>query len=135
MRRQLEEGLERPRAFLAPCILLLLAEAPGHGYELTQRLKALGFDWTGTSAVYRELRALEAAELVRSTWSVPKTGPVPRVYQLTPSGRETLERSAASMVELQSVTGEYLTRFCKLTETSPSTSSSTTTSPRHGECR
>ena len=111
MKPQFEGELERPRALLPPCILLLLAEAPGHGYELMDRLKPLGFDWDGPGPIYRELRALEAANLVTSAWSVPKAGPVPRVYELTSSGREALERSAAAMAELQALTGQYLARL------------------------
>ena len=104
-----------PRALLAPCILLLLAEAPGHGYELMERLKPLGFDWNGPGPIYRELRALEAANLVTSAWSAPKAGPVPRVYELTAAGREALARSAAGISDLQGLISQYLARFRKVT--------------------
>lgn len=40
-----EGEIAHPRALISPCLLLLLAEAPGHGYELMERLKPLGFDW------------------------------------------------------------------------------------------
>ena len=104
-----------PRALLAPCILLLLAESPGHGYQLMERLKPLGFDWNGPGPIYRELRSLEAAGLVASAWSVPKAGPVPRVYELTPAGRQALERSAAGINDLQDLIAEYQARFRKVT--------------------
>ena len=100
-----------PRALLAPCMLLLLAEAPGHGYELMERLKPLGFDWNGPGPIYRELRSLEAAGLVSSAWSAPKAGPVPRVYELTPAGHHALERSAAGIADLQGLIAQYLSRF------------------------
>jgi len=101
----------RPRALLGPCLLLLLAESPDHGYQLMERLKPLGFDWNGPGPIYRELRALEAANLLRSSWSPPKSGPVPRVYEITAAGREALERCAAGIVELRGLTAEYLARF------------------------
>jgi PadR family transcriptional regulator, regulatory protein PadR len=104
-----------PRALLAPCLLLLLAESPGHGYELMDRLKPLGFDWNGPGPIYRELRALEAANLVTSAWSAPKAGPVPRIYELTDAGHEALERSAAGITELQGLIAHYLDRFGKVT--------------------
>lgn len=104
-----------PRALLAPCILLLLAEAPGHGYELMERLKPLGFDWNGPGPIYRELRGLEAANLVTSAWSAPKAGPVPRVYELTQAGCTALERSAAGITDLQGLITQYLARFRKVT--------------------
>jgi len=100
-----------PRALLAPCMLLLLAESPGHGYELMERLKPLGFDWNGPGPIYRELRSLEAAGLVSSAWSAPKAGPVPRVYELTAAGHQALERSAAGIADLQALIAQYLSRF------------------------
>ncbi|MDP8937174.1 MAG: PadR family transcriptional regulator [Actinomycetota bacterium] len=103
-----------PRALLTPCLLLLLAESPDHGYKLMERLKPLGFDWNGPGPIYRELRALEAAKLVTSAWSPPKAGPVPRVYELTSAGREALERSAAGIAELRNLTAEYLGRYRKV---------------------
>jgi PadR family transcriptional regulator PadR len=103
-----------PRALLAPCMLLLLAETPGHGYELMERLKGLGFDWNGPGPIYRELRSLEAAGLVSSAWSAPKAGPVPRVYELTAAGRQALERSAAGVANLQNLITEYLSRFAQV---------------------
>jgi len=92
-------------------MLLLLAESPGHGYELMERLKPLGFDWNGPGPIYRELRSLEAAGLVSSAWSAPKAGPVPRVYELTAAGHQALERSAAGIADLQALIAQYLSRF------------------------
>ena len=114
MAEHLEGELGPPRALLAPCILLLLAESPGHGYQLMERLKPLGFDWNGPGPIYRELRSLEAANLVASAWSVPKAGPVPRVHELTPAGRKALERSAAGITDLQQLIAEYLARYRKV---------------------
>lgn len=112
-----------PRALLAPSILLLLAEAPGHGYELMERLKPLGFDWNGPGPIYRELRALEAANLVTSAWSAPKAGPVPRVYELTDAGRQALERSAAGITDLQGLIAQYLARYRKVSAGAASSAS------------
>ena len=47
MANDFETEMGRPRALVAPSLLLLLAEAPGHGYELMERLRPLGFDWGG----------------------------------------------------------------------------------------
>ena len=32
-----------PRGFIRACVLLLLREQPGHGYDLLERLRAFGF--------------------------------------------------------------------------------------------
>ena len=111
MAEHFDGELGPPRALLAPCMLLLLAESPGHGYELMERLKPLGFDWNGPGPIYRELRSLEAAGLVSSAWSAPKAGPVPRVYELTAAGHRALERSAAGIADLQALIAQYLSRF------------------------
>jgi DNA-binding PadR family transcriptional regulator len=105
-----EADVAHPRALLAPCLLLLLAEAPGHGYELMERLKPLGFDWGGPGPIYRELRSLENAGLVASAWSAPRAGPVPRVYELTKEGRKSLDRCADNVVELTKLLSQFLGR-------------------------
>ena len=104
----------RPRELVPACLLLLLAEAPGHGYELMERLKPLGFDWHGPGPIYRELRALEESGLVTSAWAVGRTGPGRRVYELTAAGRESLDRSEAGVVRLQQMLAEYVARFRRL---------------------
>ena len=110
MAHDFESDVAHPRALLAPCLLLLLAEAPSHGYELMERLKPLGFDWGGPGPIYRELRALETANLVASAWSAPRAGPVPRVYELTDAGRQALDRCAANVVNLTSLLNQFLGR-------------------------
>jgi DNA-binding PadR family transcriptional regulator len=96
------------------CLLLLLAESPGHGYQLMERLKPLGFDWHGPGPIYRELRALEEAGLVTSTWAVGPTGPGRRVYELTAAGRASLDRSVAGVAGLQGLVAQYLDRYRRL---------------------
>ena len=60
-----------PRALVSPVLLVLLAESPGHGYELVERLKAFGFGGARTGSCYRELRRLENQDLVTSFWEQP----------------------------------------------------------------
>lgn len=114
-----EIEMGRPREFLTPCLLLLLAESPGHGYELMERLRPLGFDWNGPGPIYRELRSLEDAGLVISDWFIGQAGPGRRVYEITPSGREFLDRSIAGVTGLGGLIAEYLARFRALTARSP----------------
>ncbi len=114
MAHDFEGDVAHPRALLAPCLLLLLAEAPGHGYELMERLKPLGFDWGGPGPIYRELRSLENAGLVASAWSAPRAGPVPRVYELTDEGRKSLDRCAGNVVELSGLLNQFLGRHRSL---------------------
>ncbi len=114
MANDLEAGVAHPRALLPPCLLLLLAEAPGYGYELMERLKPLGFDWGGPGPIYRELRAMESTGLVASAWSTPRAGPVPRVYELTMDGRASLDRCAGNVMVLETLLSQFLGRHCAL---------------------
>lgn len=109
--RQFEEELSHPRGLLRASILLLLGERPGHGYDLIQRLKPFGFERDDPSRIYRALRWLEGAGLVRPNWETPAAGPARRVYELTPAGRRTLEACAASLQQRSQVLEEYLGRY------------------------
>ncbi len=88
MENHFEIEMRRPRELLAPSILLLLAESSGHGYELMERLRPLGFDWGGPGPIYRELRSVEDAGLVTSDWFVGQSAPGRRVYE-TPHRAES----------------------------------------------
>ena len=111
MANHFEIEMGRPRELLGPTLLLLLAESPGHGYELMERLRPLGFDWGGPGPIYRELRLLEGAGLITSDWFVGQRGPGRRVYEITPSGRESLDRSVAGILGLQRLIAEYQARL------------------------
>ena len=111
MANHFETEMGRPRELLGPTLLLLLAESPGHGYELMERLGPVGFDWGGPGPIYRELRSLEDAGLIASDWFVGQRGPGRRVYEITPAGRESLDRSVAGVLRLQRLIAEYEVRF------------------------
>lgn len=111
MENHFETEMGRPRELLAPSLLLLLAESPGHGYELMERLRPLGFDWGGPGPIYRELRSLEDAGLVTSDWFVGQSGPGRRVYEITASGRESLDHSVAGVMGLQHLIAEFQARL------------------------
>jgi PadR family transcriptional regulator PadR len=84
-------------SFFRACILLLLREQPGHGYDLLERLTSFGFDSGDSGWLYRTLRAFEREELVGSTWSISASGPPRRVYALTPRGAAQLDAWADSI--------------------------------------
>jgi PadR family transcriptional regulator PadR len=99
------------RRFLLPAyLLLLLAEEPGHGYELAERLRRFGFDLSGPGPVYRELRRLEELGLARSSWSAPASGPIPRVYRLTAEGKRRLASAADGLAEVDDLVHTFRER-------------------------
>jgi DNA-binding PadR family transcriptional regulator len=95
--------------FTTPAVLLLLAEGPSHGYQLLSRLPSMLPSEAAppdASGLYRLLRGLESAGSVHSSWTSSGRGPARRVYELTDSGRDTLDRWGAWIVgEMQALSG------------------------------
>lgn len=108
-----------PRNFLRPCVLLLLREQAGHGYDLLERLPAFGFTREDPGRLYRTLRALEQDDLVRSAWQPSSGGPDRRMYELTRAGREELHRLAKEIAAGRSTLDAFLSRYQEFVELSP----------------
>ena len=81
--------LAPPRRFLLPAVLLLLAEAPAHGYSLLKGLGQLNFGRVDRPSVYRALAQLERDGLVESR-TEGAAGKLRHVYELTGQGRQIL---------------------------------------------
>jgi poly-beta-hydroxybutyrate-responsive repressor len=99
-----------PKNFLRPCLLLLLHESPAHGYDLRERLRPLGFNRDDPGRLYRALRALEEAGLVRSAWQSSAGGPDRRTYELTEAGEERLLDAAAELQAMHTILDSFLGR-------------------------
>ena len=99
-----------PKNFLHPCLLLLLKEQPGYGYDLVARLKKLGVD-DDPATVYRALRTLEERNAVSSHWSTSTTGPARRVYRLTPAGEDQLRAAFEAAVDTHLAIQRYFGRY------------------------
>lgn len=100
-----------PKDFLRPCLLLLLRERPGHGYDLLRRLPPFGFEQSDPGRVYRTLRALERDGLVLSRWETSEDGPERRVYELTGAGMEELHRRARALDGTRRLMDAFLVRY------------------------
>lgn len=77
---------------LQACLLLLLVDKPGHGYDLFLRLGSQGFDWDQPASVYRALKALDAAGLAKSRWEAVGNEPPRRVFDISATGRRAVAR-------------------------------------------
>jgi DNA-binding PadR family transcriptional regulator len=84
-----EYGGRMRRGEIRTALLTELSEAPGHGYDLIQRLEEKsGGEWRPSpGSVYPTLQMLEDESLVRSTERDDK-----RVYEITDTGRAEAER-------------------------------------------
>jgi PadR family transcriptional regulator PadR len=102
-----------PRGFMRPCVLLLLREKPAHGYDLLERLRALGFVGSDPGGLYRLLRALEADGRVRSAWSPSSAGPDRRVYELTRAGMRELHDHAKVLAAGRDTLDVFLSRYAE----------------------
>jgi poly-beta-hydroxybutyrate-responsive repressor len=101
----------QPKNFARPCLLLLLAEAPAHGYELMDRLRAFGFEVNDPASVYRSLRQMEQEGLVTSEWELSARGPARRVYCLNSDGSDLLEAWAFALEKNRQILGQFLARY------------------------
>ena len=74
--------------YLIPCLLVLLKEAPAHGYQLMALLERSGYlrEVPDPGVVYRHLRRLEREAMVTSSFE-PGDGPARKVYTITHRGR------------------------------------------------
>ena len=116
----------QPKNFARPCLLLLLAEASAHGYELIERLRPFGFEINDPATVYKTLRQMQSDALVTSSWELSSRGPARRVYELTSDGRDLLESWAMTLDLNRTILGRFLDRYGQLDpELSPTPRSGT----------
>lgn len=108
------ESLLAARSYLQACLLLLLGESPGHGYDLGEALSALGLRINDSGRVYRALRLMEQEGLVVSWWEEAVSGPARRMYRLTDHGGQRLEAFAALVCDSWRHLSGYLDRWRRL---------------------
>ena len=119
----------QPKNFARPCLLLLLAEAPAHGYELIERLRPFGFDLSDPATVYKTLRLLENDGHVTSEWELSTRGPARRVYSITADGREMLQAWTHTLAKNREILGAFLDRVTGLVTGPESAHQSERTTP------
>jgi PadR family transcriptional regulator, regulatory protein PadR len=103
-----------PSNYMKACALLLLSEAPAHGYQLLVRMSAvapIGFD---LGALYRVLRTMEEDGLVGSTWEESALGPDRRVYHVTDRGRQTLHAEADALDDVRRHMATFIRRYTRI---------------------
>ncbi|HEX9124161.1 MAG TPA: PadR family transcriptional regulator [Actinomycetota bacterium] len=105
------------RRWMAPFVLVLLAEGKAHGYALIGRLREMGVSEgeIDVGQVYRTLHCLENLGHVVSSWSDDPAGPRRRDYELTDAGRAALVEWEAVMQERVRLIREFETRYRRST--------------------
>ncbi len=110
-----------PRAYMRPFLLLLLAEAPSHGYDLLDQVRTLGVRAAEPGGLYRALRSMDEDGVVTSWWEPSQSGPARRLYVITDAGRADLDRFIADLRELRLLMDFALTRYSQLRQQAPPT--------------
>ncbi|HEX2047208.1 MAG TPA: helix-turn-helix transcriptional regulator [Acidimicrobiales bacterium] len=100
-----------PRDHLRASLLLVLHEAPAHGYDVPALLVPLGLGDTDRGFVYRTLRAMETDGLVTSAWDPSPAGPARRTYTVTTAGEEWAEAVTAGLRHADRHVAQWLARY------------------------
>ncbi|MBU8894028.1 PadR family transcriptional regulator [Corallococcus sp. M34] len=82
---------EMLKGILEGIVLALLSLRPAYGYEITARLKELGFSDIAEGTVYALLVRVEQRGLVDVEKVPSEKGPPRKVYSLNTQGQEYLE--------------------------------------------
>jgi PadR family transcriptional regulator PadR len=97
------------RGHLDSLLLAALAGAPGHGYEISQRLmRASAGEIAPTEgSLYPALHRLERTHLVTSEWRV-SDGRRRRVYALTHAGRRAMQDARVEWAAFSAAVGRIM---------------------------
>ena len=89
--------------------LLLLYEAPAHGYALFKQMCDMGVfeDGIDASAIYPTLNALSAEGLIEPELVDEGSGPARKVFHITAAGRQALEEFVERHIRLMAADIEY----------------------------
>jgi PadR family transcriptional regulator PadR len=88
----LENITEMLKGSLEGCVLEIIGREKAYGYEITQKLRKLGFTEVVEGTVYTILVRLEKNKLVDIEKVPSEMGPSRKFYTLTKSGREELRQ-------------------------------------------
>jgi PadR family transcriptional regulator PadR len=88
MAKQMTEML---KGNLEGIVLAILSERPAYGYEITSRLREMGFSDIAEGTIYALLIRIEQKGLVDVVKTPSEKGPPRKVFSLNMQGQEYLE--------------------------------------------
>jgi PadR family transcriptional regulator, regulatory protein PadR len=88
------------RSTLTYAVLVLLSEAPSHGYALLRRMRERGLGHLKGGTVYPILARLEEQGMLGSSWDTTEAGPARKVYSVTPEGVHSLTEARQAWREI-----------------------------------
>lgn len=108
-------GMGRP--WIELYLLLLIAERPTHGYELSARLEDFQVPIFGVGQMgnlYRNLARLEERGFILSQWDIQEAGPAKKIYKITNSGLEYLKNAELKIRKFKDNIDNFLKRLDEL---------------------
>lgn len=96
------------RGVLPLLILTLLQGQESYGYELVERLRALGLTQLATGAVYPVLSRFERDGLLSSYTRKSQSGPARKYYLLTAHGQQAQKEAARKWQDISQVAARGL---------------------------
>lgn len=98
------------KGVLSLLLLRLLADQESYGYEIVQRLQALGLDEIQAGTVYPALARLEREGRVSARLVASDEGPARKYYRPTSAGYDALVEGTARWQSLVEVVSTQLNR-------------------------
>jgi PadR family transcriptional regulator PadR len=98
------------KGVLSLLLLQLLAERESYGYEVVQRLHAIGLTDILEGTVYPALARLEREARVRARLVSSNAGPARKYYRPTRAGYQALATGTANWLSLSNVVDSVLNR-------------------------
>jgi PadR family transcriptional regulator PadR len=98
------------KGVLSLLLLQLLAERESYGYEVVQRLQAIGLTDVLEGTVYPALARLEREGRVAARLVASSTGPARKYYRPTPAGYAALASGTATWTRHTDIVTAVLTR-------------------------
>ncbi|MCL4374784.1 PadR family transcriptional regulator [Patescibacteria group bacterium] len=99
--------------FFEPCVLYLLMEQPGYGYELMRRLKTHCSCTVNIGNLYRGLGRLIKNKSITKKTVKSALGPKKIVYTITPRGRLQLQQWIAGLETQNKTLSRLITNYKK----------------------
>lgn len=92
---------------LEALILAILADHALHGYEISKRIRTQSQEVLkyGEGQLYPALHKLEESGFIAAEWMMQDGKPDRKVYSITPSGREELERHKSAWAKFSAGVG------------------------------
>jgi DNA-binding PadR family transcriptional regulator len=86
----MEKSSEMLKGVLEGCVLEIISHGETYGYEITAKLRALGFEDVVEGTVYTVTMRLERAQLVDFVKKPSTMGPPRKFYTLNEAGKKRL---------------------------------------------